>query len=231
MLGPADPVALVKLVVEAGKWLVEVINKRKNNNEQVAAHILKEAGVLTASLRELYNSTQKVLAPFLLFEADWPKEKRIMLFDSLSEYVREKVIISTIRVSVSTLNDYYSHPENINQSLWESIQPHMINMLDRATYILHAVEGEIPSDDFSDVLDLETFWRALKQVTAEQENLQYLAECEDDYIPSVARMAAKALGELDRGLSAEIEEEFGKLKGDILRKYPYIPDPLWTNVA
>ena len=107
MFGPTDPVALGQLVVEAGKWVAEVINRRKNKKEQMAAHILKEAGVLVAALRALDNSTQKVLAPFLRLEADWSKEQRSRLFDGLDKYVREKVIVSTIRLSLATLGDYY----------------------------------------------------------------------------------------------------------------------------
>ena len=219
MFGPTDPVALGQLVVEAGKWVAEVINRRKNKKEQMAAHILKEAGVLVAALRALDNSTQKVLAPFLRLEADWSKEQRSRLFDGLDKYVREKVIVSTIRLSLATLGDYYSHSEDIDKSLRESIWSHMFMMLRRAKAILAAAEGEQPEMDFFSEWELAEFWRALKH-----------AENEDE-IAKVARWTAETLRKLDRRLPADAEEKFGKLKSAILRKYPSLPDPLWTNIA
>ncbi len=219
MFAPADPIALGKLILDAGKWLADVINSRKNREEQVAAQILKEAGVLVAAIRVLDNSTRKVLAPFLRMEADWTKEQRSKLFDALDDYVREKSIISTIRLSIATLNGYLSNPKALDKSLWESIDSHLYYLLKRATNILDVVEGRNPEMDFFNNYEFLEFWRILKNAK------------DEDEIAQVAKWTAEALNKFDRRLAAYTEEDFGLIKSAILQKYPYLPDPLWTKSA
>lgn len=175
--------------------------------EQQDVLILKSAGILVAALRTLDNSFREIVGELRLFDANWSLERREQKIKQINQFADQENILSILRQYLQQLGSLGS-----DISDGKSIE----KLLSCGRGVLAAM-GESTVTPFHDPAELRDFLKAIVSARTQEE------------VQSVIQQSEKALEVLDRGILADADGAFGKLKGDILRRHKgALPDPGWS---
>jgi hypothetical protein len=219
MLTPLDPIALARLTAEAGNWLTAALAKRRNAREQLAAHVLHDAGLLVAATMALDTGARRVASEFTRFDSTWTPKQRAEAFDVLNEWASDLTLIRTIRRHAATLDEYRPAMRD------EELVSRVTLLVTEATNLAQArnqtnlaePERGFPSFD-PPTNDLRDFWTLLQDAKTDHD----VAVIHDWVDWTFGEDILQAPAAIDT-----LGATYAGLKAHILGRYPSLPAPAW----
>lgn len=216
VVGPVDPIGLIRLIGETAEWVAKVVSTRKNKREQRAAYLLREAGIVVGAMHSLDRGINKLLSPLVRLDASWSNEQRQEIFDQLNEFVRDFTIVHAVRNSELALEELSKGGE-LDRDITEAIERPVGRLAYHAVSFLRTVNPDFGFHEFNLAnTELEDLWRRLANAS------------DDDQMISIAREIQHRIPQTHQFV-LEAMAEFGVIRGVILNRYPAMPAPLWAD--
>jgi len=206
----SEIVALLELKDRAEKWFEHIRTDDKHQqDEQQAARLLETSGILLAALRTLDNTFREVIRELSLFDSAWTKDQRDRAINRVNQFANEEKILPIIRQYHEQLIIILPDTNSVD----EVPAREMIRCTDDILWAL----GDSDVTPFPDTIALRNFLRSIQR-----------AQTTED-VNRVIQQSDEVLDILDRKVIARADSAYGKLKGQILRRYPNLPDPRWSQ--
>ena len=206
---------LFGLVSKIYEWGERAVGRAHTSEEQRAAYVLRNAGMLLAAIRTLDNQVHSTIGALRTFNPNWTDEQRSQVTTRINDFAGQELVLPIVRQSLTeltgTLNDWQT---------WQltKIKTEPIRQL--LTCGLSIQVAAVASDvtPFDDARTLRTFLEGVRTASTSGE------------IDAVIKQADAVLEAFDRRTLADADHAFGELRQDILHLYPGLQDavPDWA---
>ncbi len=206
---------LFGLVSKIYEWGERAVGRAHTSEEQRAAYVLRNAGMLLAAIRTLDNQVHSTIGALRTFNPQWTDEQRSQVTTRINDFAGQELVLPIVRQSVieltGTLNDWQT---------WQltKIKTEPIRQLLTCGLSIQVAAGASDVTPFDDARTLRTFLEGVRTASTSGE------------IDAVIKQADAVLEAFDRRTLADADHAFGELRQDILHLYPGLQDavPDWA---
>src|SRR4030088_1074315 len=203
---------LVSKIYEMGE---RAVGRAHTSEEQRAAYVLRNAGMLLAAIRTLDNQVHSTIGALRTFNPNWTDEQRSQVTTRINDFAGRELVLPVVRQSLTeltgTLNDWQT---------WQltKIKTEPIRQLLTCGLSIQVAAGASDVTPFDDARTLRTFLEGVRTASTSRE------------IDAVIKQADAVLEAFDRRTVADADHAFGELRQDILPLYPGLQDavPDWA---
>jgi len=197
----------LEIVDKISKWMTQIVHESRASQEKEDAQLLGEAAKLLASLRALDNSIHSLVGKLTVFDLDWAPDRRNQLITDINDFAHREDIVTVIRQSLRELQALMPKAKEEDWKL-------AVEVFGCGADLLRAL-SDSPVTPFPNTDALREFAMRIKK-----------AESSND-VQRVVEKSELVLNVLDRRRLAAADQVFGRLKGQILARYPGLPRPDW----
>ena len=200
---------LFGLVSKIYEWGERAVGRAHTSEEQLAAYVLRNAGMLLAAIRTLDNHVTVRLAPSGPSTRIGPMSRRSQVTTRINDFAGQELVLPIVRQSLielaGTLNDWQT---------WQltKIKTEPIRQLLTCGLSIQVAAGASDVTPFDDARTLRTFLEGVRTASTSGE------------IDAVIKQADAVLEAFDRRTLADADHAFGELRQDILHLYPGLQD-------
>ena len=206
---------LFGLVSKIYEWGERAVGRAHTSEEQRAAYVLRNAGMLLAAIRTLDNQVHSTIGALRTFNPNWTDEQRSQVTTRINDFAGQELVLPIVRQSLieltGTLNDWQT---------WQltKIKTEPIRQLLTCGLSIQVAAGASDVTPFDDARTLRTFLEGVSTASTSGE------------IDAVIKQADAVLEAFDRRTVADADHAFGELRQDILHLYPGLQDavPDWA---
>lgn len=206
---------LFGLVSKIYEWGERAVGRAHTSEEQRAAYVLRNAGMLLAAIRTLDNQVHSTIGALRTFNPKWTDEQRTQVTTRINDFAGQELVLPIVRQSLTeltgTLNDWQT---------WQltKIKTEPIRQLLTCGLSIQVAAGASDVTPFDDARTLRTFLEGIRTASTSGE------------IDAVIKQADAVLEAFDRRTLADADHAFGELRQDILHLYPGLQDavPDWA---
>ena len=206
---------LFGLVSTIYEWGERAVGRAHTSEEQRAAYVLRNAGMLLAAIRTLDNQVHSTIGALRTFNPNWTDEQRSQVTTRINDFAGQELVLPIVRQSLTeltgTLNDWQT---------WQltKIKTEPIRQLLTCGLSIQVAAGASDVTPFDDARTLRTFLEGVRTASTSGE------------IDAVIKQADAVLEAFDRRTLADADHAFGELRQDILHLYPGLQDavPDWA---
>jgi hypothetical protein len=206
---------LFGLVSKIYEWGERAVGRAHTSEEQRAAYVLRNAGMLLAAIRTLDNQVHSTIGALRTFNPNWTDEQRSQVTTRINDFAGQELVLPIVRQSLTeltgTLNDWQT---------WQltKIKTEPIRQLLTCGLSIQVAAGDSDVTPFDDARTLRTFLEGVRTASTSRE------------IDAVIKQADAVLEAFDRRTVADADHAFGELRQDILHLYPGLQDavPDWA---
>ena len=206
---------LFGLVSKIYEWGERGVGRAHTSEEQRAAYVLRNAGMLLAAIRTLDNQVHSTIGALRTFNPQWTDEQRSQVTTRINDFAGQELVLPIVRQSLTeltgTLNDWQT---------WQltKIKTEPIRQLLTCGLSIQVAAGASDVTPFDDARTLRTFLEGVRTASTSGE------------IDAVIKQADAVLEAFDRRTLADADHAFGELRQDILHLYPGLQDavPDWA---
>jgi hypothetical protein len=206
---------LFGLVSKIYEWGERAVGRAHTSEEQRAAYVLRNAGMLLAAIRTLDNQVHSTIGALRTFNPNWTDEQRSQVTTRINDFAGQELVLPIVRQSLTeltgTLNDWQT---------WQltKIKTEPIRQLLTCGLSIQVAAGASDVTPFDDARTLRTFLEGVRTASTSGE------------IDAVIKQADAVLEAFDRRTLADADHAFGELRQDILHLYPGLQDavPDWA---
>ena len=206
---------LFGLVSKIYEWGERAVGRAHTSEEQRAAYVLRNAGMLLAAIRTLDNQVHSTIGALRTFNPNWTDEQRSQVTTRINDFAGQELVLPIVRQSLTeltgALNDWQT---------WQltKIKTEPIRQLLTCGLSIQVAAGASDVTPFDDARTLRTFLEGVRTASTSRE------------IDAVIKKADAVLEAFDRRTVADADHAFGELRQDILHLYPGLQDavPDWA---
>jgi len=206
---------LFGLVSKIYEWGERAVGRAHTSEEQRAAYVLRNAGMLLAAIRTLDNQVHSTIGALRTFNPKWTDEQRSQVTTRINDFAGQELVLPIVRQSLTeltgTLNDWQT---------WQltKIKTEPIRQLLTCGLSIQVAAGASDVTPFDDARTLRTLLEGVRTASTSGE------------IDAVIKQADAVLEAFDRRTLADADHAFGELRQDILQLYPGLQDavPDWA---
>ena len=200
---------LFGLVSKIYEWGERAVGRAHTSEEQRAAYVLRNAGMLLAAIRTLDNQVHSTIGALRTFNPNWTDEQRSQVATRINDFAGQELVLPIVRQSLTeltgTLNDWQT---------WQltKIKTEPVRQLLTCGLSIQVAAGASDVTPFDDARTLRTFLEGVRTASTSGE------------IDAVIKQADAVLEAFGRRTLADADHAFGELRQDIFHLYPGLQD-------